>query len=250
MTVRVMVIDDEELPRRRVRELVQGHPQLEVIGEAADGAEALDRIVALRPHLIFLDIRMPELDGFQLLSALDGQVLPAVVFVTAYDDYAIRAFEAGAFDYLLKPITKERFDAAVQRVLSRNGAAPVHALHELATRLVMERGYTTRLVARRGGRHYIVSVADVEWLEAEGNYVRLHCGTASHLVRHTMRDIEGRLDPGRFVRIHRSCIVALDRIRSIEAREHGEYELTMAAGSSLRSSRTYSPRVRGLLRTG
>jgi two-component system, LytTR family, response regulator len=249
MMLRVLVVDDEELPRRRVKELTEAHPQLELIGEAVDGAEALDRIVALHPDLVFLDIRMPALDGFQVVASLDDDAMPAIVFVTAYDVHAIRAFEVGAFDYLLKPITQARFDAAVQRVIDRTAAASVRELREFAARMERTRGYVIRLVARRGGRHYIVQVRDIDWLESEGNYVRLHCGTDEHLVRNTMREIEEKLDPARFVRIHRSCMVAMDRVRTIEARKHGEYTLHLRDGTRLDSSRTYSPRIRAIVRT-
>lgn len=251
MTLRVVVVDDEPLPRQRVSDLASQHPALTVVGEATNGTEALDVIVELRPDLVFLDIQMPELDGLQVAASLVDDDPPAIVFVTAFDEYAIRAFEVDAIDYLLKPVTPERFTAAVDRVLKRldRPESSTHGpIHALAARMAETRGHATRFVARRGSKHYFVQVADIDWVEAVGNYVRLLTGDASHLVRETMKGMETRLDPARFVRIHRSAIVSIDRIRSIEAREQGEYLVTMATGARLVSSRGYSERVRQLLR--
>lgn len=252
MTLRAVVIDDEQLPRQRVSDLVRAHPKLELAGTADHGAAALDVIVELRPDLVFLDIQLPELDGFQVISALGDDVLPAVVFVTAYDEYAIRAFEVDAIDYLLKPVTAERFGDAVERVLNRidrREASLENPIRMLASRAEEQRrAPTTRFVARRGSKHYFVKVAEIDWIEAVGNYVRLQTGDKSHLIRETMKGLEGKLDPAGFVRIHRSAVVAVDRIQSIEAREQGEYVVTMRGGAKLVSSRGYSDRVRRLLR--
>jgi two-component system LytT family response regulator len=252
VTLRVVVVDDEQLPRQRVSDLVRAHPALELIGQAEHGAAALDVIVESRPDLVFLDIQMPELDGFQVVSALDDDVLPAVVFVTAFDEYAIRAFEVDAIDYLLKPVTDDRFAAAVARVLGRmerRDASLANPIRMLANRASEERtAPTTRFVARRGAKHYFVRVADIDWIEAVGNYVRLQTGDKSHLIRETMKGVEAKLDPANFVRIHRSVLVAVERIQSIEAREHGEYVVTMQGGARFVSSRGYSDRVRALLR--
>jgi two-component system, LytTR family, response regulator len=250
MTLRVVVVDDEPLARDRVADLVRGDARLELVGMAAHGAAALDLIVACRPDLAFLDIQMPELDGFQVVAALDDDALPALVFVTAYDEYAIRAFEVDAIDYLLKPVTAERFAAAVGRVVGRverrdrSLATPIRTLASRATAQTP----AARFVARRGAKHYFVRVAEVDWIEAEGNYVRLHTGDRSHLVRETVKGIEARLDPAEFVRIHRSVLVAVDRIQSVEAREQGEYLVTMRGGARFVSSRGYSARLRALLR--
>ena len=248
----VLVVDDEALPRQRVTDLVRGHPRLTLVGEVSDGAAALDAIVERRPDLVFLDIQMPELDGFQVVSALDDAVLPAIVFVTAYDEYAIRAFEVDAIDYLLKPVTAQRFAAAVTRVLGRidrRDASLEAPIRTLANRAAEQRGApVTRFVARRGSKHYFVPVADVDWIEAEGNYVRLQTGERSHLIRETMKALEAKLDPAEFVRIHRSMLVAVARIESVQAREHGEYLVTMRGGAKFVSSRGYSERLRRMLR--
>ena len=249
MTLRAVVIDDEELARRRVCELVGESPALELVGEASDGASALDLLAETKPDVAFLDIQMPELDGFQTLAALEPEEAPAVVFVTAYDGYAIRAFEVGAHDYLLKPVTRERFDAAVARLGVRLPLREQSAqARALAVDMERERGFVRRLVARRGGRHYFVPVGDIDWLEADGNYLHVHASGRTHLVRYTVKDVEARLDPDRFVRIHRSTIVAIDRVGSIQTAEHGEWVITMPDGAKLRSSRSYAPRVRALLR--
>jgi two-component system, LytTR family, response regulator len=248
MTIRTIVVDDEPLARQAVRELVVAHPALTLVAEATDGREALDVIVEHRPDLVFLDIQMPELDGFQVVGALADDALPAFVFVTAYDAFAIKAFEVDALDYLLKPVTPERFAAAVERVRARHGSATDDVgIRSIASAARDQRGAITRFVARRGQKHYFVRVADVDWIEAEGNYLRLVTGDTTHLVRETMKDVEARLDPGHFVRVHRSTIVAVDRIRSIEAREHGDYVITMSSGAKIDSSRGYSERIRALL---
>ncbi len=252
MTLRTLVVDDERLPRERVSDLVRAHPDLELIGQAEHGAAALDAILDARPDLVFLDIQMPELDGFQVIAALDDERLPAIVFVTAFDEYAIRAFEVDAIDYLLKPVTAERFAAAVGRVVGRSDrrdASSDTPIRTLATRAAESRATpTTRFVARRGAKHYFVRVADVDWIEADGNYVRLQTGDKSHLIRETMKGVEAKLDPTSFVRVHRSAMVAIERIQSIEAGEHGEYVVTMQGGVRFVSSRTYSDRIRALLR--
>jgi len=252
MTLRTVVVDDEALPRQRVADLVRGDKRLLLVGEADDGRAALDVIVDQRPDLVFLDIQMPELDGFQVIAALDDDVLPAIVFVTAYDAYAIRAFEVDAIDYLLKPVNTERFDAAVTRVVNRlRDARPGSdaAVRTLASKASETRGAPlVRFVARRGTKHYFIRTGDIDWIEADGNYLRLWTGDRSHLVRETMKGAEERLDPATFVRIHRSTIVAIDRIDSIQAQDNGDYLVTMQSGARLATSRGYADRIRGLLR--
>jgi two-component system, LytTR family, response regulator len=251
VTLRTVVVDDEPLARQRVVDLVRGRPELTLVGEAEDGRTALDLIAELRPDLVFLDIQMPELNGFEVISALDDDdAMPRFVFITAFDEYAVRAFEVDAMDYLLKPVTKDRFNAAVSRVLARSpnteANRPMRTLAERATETRPER--PTRFVARRGTRHYFVRVSDIDWIEAVGNYVRLQTGESSHLIRETMRGLETKLDPVQFVRMHRSAIVAIDRIDGIQARDAGDYLVTLRDGTRLVSSRVYSERIRALLR--
>jgi two-component system LytT family response regulator len=251
MTLRTLVVDDEPLPRQRVADLVRADPRLELIGEAGDGAGALDLIVATRPDLVFLDIQMPELDGFQVISALDDDVLPAIVFVSAYDEYAVRAFDVAAVDYLLKPVSAMRFAATIDRVATRLRQARgenAAAIRDAVDRAAPNAGCITRFVAQRANRHYFVPVSDIEWIEADGNYLRLCTRGQSHLVRETMKNAEARLDPEAFVRIHRSTIVAVDRIETIQGREYGEYKLKLKSGTTLVSSRAYGDRVRALIR--
>jgi len=252
MTLRAVVVDDEALPRQRVADLVRGDSRLTLVGEADDGRAALDLIVEQRPDLVFLDIQMPELDGFQVIAALDDDVLPAIVFVTAYDAYAIRAFEVDAIDYLLKPVNAERFGAAVTRVIARvgsSGSSTDTAVRTLAARASETRvSPILRFVARRGDKHYFIKTTDIDWIEADGNYLRLWTGDRSHLVRETMKAAEERLDQASFVRIHRSTIVAIDRIASIQSQDNGDYLITMGGGAKLTSSRGYADRIRGLLR--
>jgi two-component system, LytTR family, response regulator len=234
-------------------------PGFEVIAECHDGEDAVDTLSAVLPDLIFLDVQMPELDGFGVLEALaetvDANRLPGVVFVTAYDAYAIRAFEVNALDYLLKPFDRARFETALERAANRLQRSPGVAndsdLREFVSQLREERNaagrYAERIVVRTSGRIFFVRVKDVDWVEGDGNYVRLHTAGKSHLVRETLKSVEGRLDPKRFLRVHRSSIINVDRIVSMEPYFHGEYVITMRDGSKVTSSRSHSEAVRRLL---
>jgi two-component system LytT family response regulator len=251
VTLRTAIVDDEPLARERIRELLRGHDGISIVAECADGESAVAAIAREAPDLVFLDIQMPELDGFGVLEALGAARLPGVVFVTAFDEYAVRAFEAGALDYLLKPVTPERFESALARAsdrLRRRGAGDDPALRELLERLRAERGYATRLVARDGVKVSFVRVADVDWIDSAGNYARLHVGPRAHLVRETLKSLEARLDPAEFVRVHRSAIVRVERIAALEPYFHGEYIVTLSDGTRLSASRSYSARLRSLLR--
>ncbi len=249
--IRVVTVDDEPLARERVSTLVQETPDLELVGEGGNGLEALDLITHLEPDLIFIDVEMPELDGFGVIAALDVDRVPAVVFITAYEHYALHAFEVGAVDYLHKPVTRSRFAAAVERARERLAARSVahwRALVSAAATAERSRGRRARFVVRRGATHYFVPVEDVDWIDAADNYLRLHVGPKSHLCRGTMKQAEDDLDPARFVRIHRSAIVAVDRIVSIRSHESGSHVVELRGGVRLRSSRQYAARVRTLLR--
>lgn len=251
MTLRVLVVDDEPLARERIRELLRACDGIEVVGECADGESAVAAIEAHSPDLVFLDIQMPALNGFDVLEALGAGRLPGIIFITAFDEYAVRAFETGALDYLLKPVTAERFQAALERAsarLVRRGADDDATLRALLDRLRADRGHATRFVARDGARITFVNVADVDWIDASGNYARLHAGSRTHLLRETLKSLESRLDPAEFVRVHRSAIVRLERIVSLEPYFHGEYIVTLQDGTKLTASRSYSARLRALLR--
>jgi two-component system LytT family response regulator len=251
MSLRVVLADDEPLARERLRTLLAARPECTLTGECADGAEAVDVISAERPDLVLLDVQMPELDGFEVLDALPPDVQPAVIFVTAYDEYAVRAFAVSAVDYLLKPVEPARFTAAVDRALARRegGQRGIDAaFRALMTEVQALRGHARRFVVRDGHRLLFIPADQVDWIDAAGNYVRLHAGGRSHLLRETMKSVEARLDPERFVRVHRSAIVNLERIASMEPYFHGEYVLTLRDGTRLNSSRSQSARLRALIR--
>jgi two-component system, LytTR family, response regulator len=249
--LRVVTVDDEPLARERVSALVRETDGLDLVGEGSNGLEALDLITSLEPDLVFIDVEMPELSGFGVIAALDDRGVPGVVFITAYEHYALQAFEVGAIDYLHKPVTRQRFAAAVDRAkqrLDRASTARGHALVASATMAERARGSRTRFVVRRGNTHHFVPVDQVDWIDVADNYLRLHTGDRTHLCRGTMKEAEDELDPARFVRIHRSAIVALDRITSIASSDAGGHVLELRGGVRLRSSRQYADRVRALLR--
>lgn len=249
--MRVVIVDDEPLIRERLRSLLSAHPDATLIAECQDGAEAVETLRQRSPDLVFLDIRMPELNGFEVLDALPPGNQPAVVFVTAFDQYAITAFARNAVDYLLKPIDPARFDEALERQRSRLNALTARRGGDLAAVLAelrRSRDYATRLVVRNGSVITFVPVADVDWIDAYGNYARLHVGSATHLMRESMERLINRLDPDRFLRIHRSTIVNTDRISRMEPYFHGEFVLTLRDGTRLISSRTRSAKLRDLSR--
>jgi two-component system, LytTR family, response regulator len=249
--MRVIAVDDEDLARERVTALVRTDSSLQLVGEASNGLAALDLITSLTPDVVFIDVEMPELSGFGVVSALRGQRVPAVVLVTAYDKYALRAFEVGVIDYLQKPVTRERFAAAVERARAQlQGKSPEHAAAFVAnvTDLERARGRRTRFVVRRGDAHQFVPIEEVDWIDVADNYIQLHAGTRTHLFRSTMKEIESELDPTKFVRIHRCVMVAIDRIATIKTQDGGGYRVDLKDGTQLRSSRAYAHCVRALLR--
>ena len=249
-----LIVDDEPLARDKIKQHLKSHTDIVVAGECGDGRSAVDAIRKLKPDLVFLDVQMPGGDGFEVLEALEGEVVPAIVFVTAFDKYAVRAFEVHALDYLLKPFDRERFDDAIGRVISRladrdaAGAEQrlVALMEEIKSGASVER-YADRLVIRTRGRVIFLSTAEIDWVEAAANYVRFHSGKNVHLMRDTMTNVEAKLDPEQFVRIHRSFIVRIDSIREMEPWSHGEYTLVLKDGTQLTSSRGYRDRVATLL---
>lgn len=248
---RVVIVDDEPLARERLRTLLQGRSGYELVAECHDGEAAVAVLEAERPDLVFLDVEMPGLDGFSVLEALGEATPEHVVFATAYDHYAVRAFEVRAVDYLLKPFDRTRFEETLQRI-ERRRALPAASgeralIQDLLGELRAQRGYATRLAVRTGQKITFVPTAEVEWIEADGNYARVHAGSRDYLLRETMKGVEARLDPRRFVRIHRSAIVNVERIVSVEPYFHGEYIVTMGGGKRLTASRTHAANLRGLL---
>jgi two-component system LytT family response regulator len=247
VTVTALIVDDEPLARARVRELLDPAGDITVVGEAANGNEALMMIRDEDPDLVFLDIQMPGLDGFGLLRALAPEAIPTIIFVTAFDQYAMQAFDAHAVDYLLKPFDRDRFDTALTRAREIMRGREAGAINERLITLLEDlhpgTRYLERILVKSGGQVTVVATADIDWIEAAGNYLRLHAGRQRHLLRETMAGLERQLDPAVFVRIHRSTIVRLDRITTFEPALHGDYTVTLADGRSLTLTRTYRQKV-------
>ena len=249
--IRVLLVDDEPLAREMLREMLQSDPQVSIVGECVNGHEALSAIKALTPDLLFLDVQMPELGGFELLSSLGTSALPHIIFVTAYDQYAVRAFEVHALDYLLKPFDQERFNISWQRAKDqiardRNGGIDQRIL-ALLEDLKVGNKYLERLVIKAGGRIYFLETNEIDWIEAEGNYVSVHSNKKTHLLRETISSLEAQLDPKKFVRIHRSSIVRIASIRELQPWFHGEYRINLENGTQLTLSRNYRDKLQEAL---
>ncbi len=242
MNLRALVVDDEMLARQRIRHLLRRATDIDVAGECANGLEAVKAIEDLAPDLVFLDIQMPELDGFGVVEAVGADRMPPTLFITAYDQHALRAFEVHALDYLLKPFSPERFHQALDRARRwciHQSTDKVPDLEGLLAGLRKERPWVDRLLVRQGDRHILVRTAAVQWIEAEDNYVRLHVEATSHLVRQTMTGLLSRLDPAQFRRIHRSAIVNLDCIKEFQPWTGGDHLVIMRDGTRLTLSRTF-----------
>ena len=244
MTFRALVVDDELLARQRVLHFLQKETEFEVVGECTNGIEAVKAIEELNPDLVFLDIQMPELDGFGVIEAVGTDRMPTTLFVTAYDQHALKAFEMHALDYLLKPFDSERFHQALERArrwcsAKVSEANPKQDLDALMTGIRQERPWVDRLLVRQGDRHILVRTATLQWIEAEDNYVRLHVEGTSFLLRQTMSGILARLDPNQFRRIHRSAIVNLDCIKELQPWTSGDHLVIMRDGTKLTLSRTF-----------
>jgi two-component system LytT family response regulator len=249
--IRTLIVDDEPLARQRLRALLEADPDIDLVGESGDGKQAVADVRRLRPDLLFLDVQMPVLDGFGVLSALAGAAVPVVVFVTAHDSYALKAFEVHALDYLLKPFDRARFGTALQRAKAQVQQNKAGALDERLLDLLQtvqnRRPVAERLVVKSGGRVTFVRIEDIDWIEAAGNYVRLHVGTEDHLLRESMGGLEGKLDANRFVRIHRSTIVNIERIRELQPAFHGDYVILLRDGTELALSRSYRDKLEASL---
>ena len=237
--LRVALVDDEPLGRERIRALLADEKDVSVVGEYRTGEEALAGILESAPQVLFLDIQMPEMDGFALVQQLEAHLTPEqrpfIVVVTAHDAYALRAFDVSAVDYLLKPFDRARFHAALARARERVSERPRPE---------------ARFVVRLASKMTLIRAADVEWIAGEGNYARLHTAGKRHLVRETLKSVEARLDTRKFVRVHRSAIVNVDCVATLEPHVHGQYVLTMKDGSRITSSRTHSAKLRAILRPG
>ncbi len=250
MLLTVLLVDDEPLAREGLRLLLASDADIGEIHDAKNGYEAVAAIREKRPDLIFLDVQMPEMDGFGVVREIGAERMPPVVFVTAHDQYAIQAFEISAIDYLLKPVTAERFTRALARVKarldSRSGDETNRQILSLLEAMASPTRYLKRLAVRSAGKTILVDVDDIDWIEAAENYVQLHTSRGSQLLHVTMNTVEKSLDPAVFLRIHRSVIVNVSRIRELQPVMHGEYAITLSSGARLQSGRNYSERLKAL----
>jgi len=249
--IRVLIVDDEPLAREGIQMRLKGEPDIEVIGECRNGREAVTAILREAPDLVFLDIQMPRMDGFAVIDAIGAKCMPQVIFVTAYDEHALRAFAVSALDYLLKPIDGERFIEALGRARARirgNNLAVIAAqLQQMMAALKAEKEYLERLSIKSAGRILFLPVDEIDWIEAADNYVQVHVGKTSHLLLATMNSLESRLNPQRFLRIHRSAIINLNRIKELQPMFHGEYRVILRDNTQLTSGRSYSKNLQKLL---
>jgi two-component system LytT family response regulator len=243
--LRVVVVDDEPLARTGTAELARRDPGLEVVAECGDGRGAVEAIERLRPDIVLLDIQMPELDGFEVLRALEPAHLPVIVFVTAYDQFAVRAFDVHALDYLVKPFDDVRFEEAMARAKHAVGTQRAGELGDRITAMLDRRaeapgatGWLTRMVVRTGGRVLLVRVDEIDWIESADYCVKLHVQGKTHVIRESLQALEARLDPARFFRLHRGTIVNLDRIRELQPFFKGEHAVLLQDGTTLKLSRS------------
>jgi two-component system LytT family response regulator len=250
MPFSTLLVDDEPLAREGLRILLARDPEVSAIHEAKNGREAVEAIRTRRPDLVFLDVQMPDLDGFGVTQEVGAAHMPAVVFVTAHDKYAIQAFEINAIDYLLKPVTEERFAKALARakvlLQSKPGEEASRQILSLLETIASPQRALKRLAVRSAGKTIFVGVEEIDWIEAAENYVQLHAGRAEHLLHVTMNALEKSLDPDLFLRIHRSVIVNVRRIKELQPVMHGEYVVTLANGVRLQSGRIYNEKIKAL----
>jgi two-component system LytT family response regulator len=249
--IKVLVADDEPLARERLSGLLSQESDIEMVGQARDGEEAVTAIHDDSPDLVFLDVQMPQMNGFDVIEAVGSDKMPLVIFVTAYDQHALKAFQVRALDYLLKPFDRERFKDALGRARKQlerdeNGDLGKRLL-ALVKDLRRDQPKSDRLVVKSGGRLFFLRTDEIDWVEAAGNYVRLHVGPGSHLLRETMNAIEGRLDPEKFFRIHRSRIVNMERIQELQPWLNGEYAVLLRTGTRLTLSRGYREKLQDRL---
>ena len=260
MSIRTLIVDDEPLARRGLELRLRKHADIEIVGEAANGREAFHSISALKPDLMFLDVQMPGVDGFELLRAVPASMLPLTVFVTAYDQYALAAFAASALDYLLKPVEDARLDQAIERtraqLATRSAQDHCEQLLKLLAKMSnqpelhlddviqMPKRGNDKLAIRDGARIVRVDVDAIQWIDAAGDYMCVHANDTTHVLRGTMHDLEQRLDSQRFQRVHRSTIVNLARVKELRPHQNGEYFLVLDSGHELKLSRSYKDKVR------
>lgn len=240
---KALIVDDERLSRQRVRRLLAFEPEWDLIGECANGAEAVRMLENEEPDLVFLDVQMPEMDGFEVVRTFE-QKQPLIIFTSAYDEYALRAFEVQAFDYLLKPFDRRRFRESLQRARTRLEQERSSVLERPATKSA------DRVAVRNNGRVVFLRVSDIDWIEASDNYVCLHIGKDTHVLRETMSELERRLDPALFIRVHRSAIVNLDRVKELQPWFRGDYRVVLNDGTELTLTKTHREKLEAQLLLG
>lgn len=241
--IRAFLVEDEPLAREKLRTMLRKDSEIEIVGEAANGKQAVEGIEQHQPDLLFLDVQIPGMDGFRVLETLKVEKLPVIIFVTAYNQYALKAFEFYALDYLLKPFDRQRLTKAVDRAKTHirkdRGTQLNEGILELLRELKEKPKHLSRIAIRTDGRVFFVKAEEIDWIGAEGNYVSLHMGKESYLLRETITNMEGQMDPTRFLRIHRSTIVNIDRVKELQPWFHGEYRVLLRDGTQLVLSRSY-----------
>ena len=241
--IRVIVVDDEPLACKRLVKLLNEDEEVEVIEICANGQEAIEEINEQDPDLVFLDIQMPEINGFEVLQHIESEQMPAVIFVTAYDEYALKAFEVHALDYLMKPFNKARFEDSLQRAkttIRSNGSSKVgEKIEHLLDYLDPERESLSRILIKTSNRYFFMKAEDIDWIESAGNYVRIHSGKNNYMIRETMINMEKKLDADKFFRIHRSTIINVEKVKELEQWFHGDYQVIMYNDEKLTMSRNY-----------
>ncbi len=245
-----IIVDDESLSREKIHNLLDSDEEIEVVGECSNGIQALEQIHTKQPDIVFLDIQMPDLDGFGVVENIKGSRIPHIIFITAFDDYAIRAFEVNAIDYLLKPFDKVRFTEALERAKRINHSEKIEEinaqLQDLLEALKSQSPHLKRLVIKTSGRIYFIKTEQIDWIESAGNYAVVHCGKEKHLYRETLKSLSEQLDPGQFIRVHRSKIVNMDCVQEIQPWAHGDQLLILADGTELVMSRHYKENLEKL----
>src|SRR5678816_3070287 len=252
-SIKALIVDDEPLARDRIREMLKDHPEVEVIAEARNGREAIDSVTDHNPDLVFLDVQMPDLNGFDVLQNLNVEQLPVIIFVTAYDQYALRAFDVHAVDYLTKPFDRERFAKAIdQAKVFMKGAqeSDTSRILNLLQELRAGARYLERFAIKNGETVFFVRAEDVDAIEAQGNYVRLNLAGSSHLLRDTLNNIEAQINPRIFVRIHRRTIVNIDRVKEVQTWARGEYRVVLVTGAHYTLSRGYRQHFEKFIKLG
>lgn len=243
MQARVLIVDDEPLARDRIREMLRGDREIQIVGEARNGCEAIEAMTAHAPDIVFLDVQMPDMDGFEVLETLNTELVPLIIFVTAYDQHALRAFDVHAIDYLMKPFDRKRFAKALDRAKDQmkrpKHEADTGRIMRLLEELKAGASYLERFAIKTGEKVLFIRAEEVDSIEAEGNYVRLNVANSSHLLRDTINSIESQIDPRTFVRIHRSTIVNMNRVKELQAWARGEYRVVLHSGACHTLSRGY-----------